>query len=856
MNLFKRTSPQKKAYSTQVGIWQEQPRVSHMIPWLYVDPTNGIVHNNDHSMMAVYKFRGPDMASATPEELIAYNASINNAIRRLPDGYILYFEAQRKPVKNYMASEMPNKVLQAIEDQRQAYFESGRFFESEYYFIIYKEPPQKIKRKLTRSFIDNAADKKKGRNNDEENLALFVDECERFLTDVNQIGTMLQGIFKDVKAIVDADEVTTFLHSLVSDRPTELVKNNPLLWLNTYLCDSALTAGLSPKLGQSHMRVITLLNFPPFTTPGLFDVFNMLNVRYRWTSRFICLESETAKKMLMQTQKNWAQQAIPLFTRVVSAITKQRSETDVDQSALDNASDTAAALSELSTGLVAFGYYTMTLTLFADTEKDADTIASQVLAIINKLGFTGYIETDNALEAWRGSIPGCPRCNVRTPCVSSLNFSHLAPTTSQWSGDNWNKHLKGPVILYTDSYNSEFRLSLHAGAVGHTLVCGPTGSGKSVLLNTLELNFMKYPNSRVFVFDKAASSRVSTYAANGHFYNISAEEGTSTDLSFQPLAEIHKREERVWASSWLIGYLERGNITVTRAMEALIDKALISLAEFPREQRTITNYCDIVQDNEIRTGLRPLTKEGAYGALFDNNKNMVGTGRWQVYEMEAVMRMPEIVPSTIDFLFHCIDRSLKEDTPYPTMIILDECWLFFDNPAFRDKIREYFKDLRKKNASIIVATQNLADVASKPDLLATVLENCPNRIYLRNQNAVAEQIREYYRLFGCNETQIDIISQLDNQERHEYYYACNEKGNRVFDLALQPIEASFVLSTDKSDQVRLNKIIAEGKIDNFVYEWLMYKGLHDEWEWFKENYLDTPNSSEETVIEEVITVES
>ncbi len=171
------------------------------------------------------------------------------------------------------------------------------------------------------------------------------------------------------------------------------------------------------------------------------------------------------------------------------------------------------------------------------------------------------------------------------------------------------------------------------------------------------------------------------------------------------------------------------------------------------------------------------------------------------------------------------------------MIILDECWLFFDNPVFRDKIREYFKDLRKKNASIIVATQNLADIISKPDLLSTILENCPNRIYLRNQNAVNEQIRNYYHQFGCNERQIDIISKLDNQERHEYYYSSFEKGNRVFDLALQPIEAAFVLSTDKSDQIYLNKLIEEKKMDNFTLEWLIYKGLYKEAEFIKENYL-------------------
>lgn len=830
---FASATHNEKAYSQKIGIWKEQPRLPYMLPWVFIDESNGVIHNSDHSMMAVYKFRGPDMDSATPQELVAFNASINNTIRRLPTGYVLYFEAQRKPSTHYDHSEMPNPLLQAMDDQRGEYFESGNFYESEYYFIVYMEPPQKIKSKLTAAFIE---DKRNDKQNTEDDLSLFVEETEKFVTNLNQIGLMLSGVFKDLQPLINPNDITTFLHSLVSTSSFP-VKYNPMRWLNTYLCDCSFTGGRAPKLGNQYMKVITILDFPPMTHPGIFDMFNLMNIRYRWTSRFICLDESTAKPMLAQTQKNWAQQSIGMWTRIQNAITKQRSENDIDQSALDNAADTSEALGELTSGLVSYGYYTMTMIVFGDTEKQVDTIASQVVSNINRLGFTAYIETDNAVEAWRGSIPGCPRCNVRQPCVSSLNFCHLAPTTAQWSGDKMNKHLKGPVILYTDSYNSEFRLSLHNGAVGHTLVCGPTGSGKSVLLNTLEVHFMKYPNSRVFVFDKAASSRVPTYAAGGNFYNISAEAGSTSDLSFQPLANIDQRAERVWAASWLLGFLERGNMTITRATEAMIDRALLSLAQFPQDQRTLTNFCDVVQDSDIRMGLRPLTHKGPYGELFDNNRNITGTGRWQVYEMEAVMRMPEVVPSTIDFLFHCIDRTLKEDTPYPTMIILDECWLFFDNPTFRDKIREYFKDLRKKNASIIVATQNLADIVSKSDLLATVLENCPNRIYLRNQNAVTEQIREYYRTFGLNERQIDIISELDNQERHEYYYACAEKGNRVFDLALQPLEAAFVLATDKTDQVRLNKLIAEEKMDDFVQEWLLFKGLPEQWDWFSANYL-------------------
>lgn len=821
-----------RSYSQKKGIWAEQPRLSYMIPWAYIDETNGIIHNHDHSMMAVYKFRGLDMASATPEELIAYNAAINNAIRRLPTGYVLYIEAQRHVSLNYEHSSMPNPTLQAIEDARATFFESGHFYESDYYFTIYMEPNSKTKQKITSAFITNG--KNKGESI-EEDLAIYQETVEQFIHRVNQFSLMLKSIFKELTPLLDPDEIVTFLHSLVSDR-AHRVKYNPLMYLNEYVSDSALRGGMKPQLGNKPFRVITLLGFPIATMPGLLDALNALNIEYRWTSRWHCIGLEEAKKFLIQRRKDLKFQAVGITSRVGAVASKRQvNEAEIDDTQLSKAEDVSAALEELGTGMIAEGYYTMTLCVFAEDVASVEKIASHVLSLINQFEFTAYIETDNSVEAWRGSLPGCPRCNIRRSMVNSLNFCHLAPTTAQWSGDKWNNHLKGPVLLYTDSYNSQFRLSLHNGALAHTLVCGPSGSGKSVLLNTMEIHFMKYPNSRIFVFDKAASSRVTTYAADGNFYTISA--SGKSDLAFQPLEHIDQPTERVWAIDWLAGYLERGKLEVSESTKDTIKKALVSLAEFPADKRTITNFCDLVQDSDVRLGLRSLTMEGPYGPLFDNHRSVRGSGRWQVYEMEEVMRTPAIVPSTIDYLFHQIDNALKEDSPSPTMIILDECWLFFDNPVFRDKIREYFKDLRKKNASIIVATQNLADIISKPDLLATILENCPNRVYLRNQNAVNEQIRNYYRQFGCNERQIDIIARLDNQERHEYYYSSFEKGNRVFDLALQPVEAAFVLATDKSDQIQLNKLIEAGKMDNFTLEWLRYKGLYQEAEFMKEHYL-------------------
>lgn len=141
------------------------------------------------------------------------------------------------------------------------------------------------------------------------------------------------------------------------------------------------------------------------------------------------------------------------------------------------------------------------------------------------------------------------------------------------------------MLLYTDTDgNSAFRLSLHVGDVGHTMICGPSGSGKSVLLNTIEAHFLKYPGSRVFIFDKAASSRALTLGVGGNFYNLAAE---SSELSFQPLAAINDDNEIRWAREWILSYLAQRNITVTPAYDNFVWKALNSLKTMPERQRTI-----------------------------------------------------------------------------------------------------------------------------------------------------------------------------------------------------------------------------------------------------------------------------
>ncbi|MCQ2374001.1 MAG: hypothetical protein MJ050_07985 [Phascolarctobacterium sp.] len=394
------------------------------------------------------------------------------------------------------------------------------------------------------------------------------------------------------------------------------------------------------------------------------------------------------------------------------------------------------------------------------------------------------------------------------------------------------------MLLYTDTDGkTPFRLSLHVNDLGHTMVVGPSGAGKSVFLNTIEAHFTKYPNSKVFIFDKAASSRALTLALGGSFYNLASE--GNNELSFQPLAKIDNEIEIKWAKEWILSYLRQRNMNITPMHDNLVWQALISLAEMPPEQRTMSNFVVVVQDADIRIALQPLTANGSYGKLFDNSRDFSGQGYWQVFEMETLMATPAIVPSTLDYLFHRIETSLKEASG-PSIIVLDECWLFFDNPAFKDKLREYFKDMRKKNTSIIFATQNLADVINKPELLTTVMENCPNHIYLPNLNAINEQNQKLYKIFGCNEAQINLIAGMI--PKSDYYYS-SQNGHRIFRLALQESELPFVTATSKTDQQAMNKILSAITNVNgsyspeaFIKEWFLYKGFSKQAEAYQAHY--------------------
>jgi len=179
--------------------------------------------------------------------------------------------------------------------------------------------------------------------------------------------------------------------------------------------------------------------------------------------------------------------------------------------------------------------------LVMDTDYFALQAINSYLAWDRRTRVTCMAESVNAVEAWLGSLPGHVYANVRQPPLSTLNLAHMIPLSAVWAGETRDHHLKAPPLLFGRTEGATpFRFSLHVGDVGHTLVVGPTGAGKSVLLALMALQFRRYEGAQVFAFDFGGSIRAAALAMGGDWQDLGGalSEDASEPVALQPLAVI------------------------------------------------------------------------------------------------------------------------------------------------------------------------------------------------------------------------------------------------------------------------------------------------------------------------------
>lgn len=788
---------------------------------------DGIVLGKDGSLMAGFFYRGHDVASSTDAERDYITARVNATLARLGSGWVTWIDAVRLPVAAYSPeplSHFPDPVTRMIDRERREHFTSqGAHYESEYALVLLYTPP---KRRNTR-IIDYIYDDDAGPAKEPASRLL-----EQFRQAIRTIGDGLSDVvklrrmkgYKHVDSNGRAhlrDELVNYLQFCLTGEPHEINIPPVPMYMDAFIGGVEAYPGDTPKIGSKFVACVAIEGFPPESYPGVLDILDHLPMAYRWSSRMIYLDQHQATAELNKYRRRWKQRVRGFWSQMF-----QTSSGVINEDALLMQQQTEGAMADANSALVTYGYYTCVVVIMAEDRAAALENAAFVVREVQREGFAARIETVNTMEAYLGSLPGHPIPNIRRPLVHTLSLADMLPLSAVWAGRDTNPcpfyPPNAPPLLYAATEGATpFRVNLHVGDVGHTLIFGPTGAGKSTLLSTIAAQFRRYSGAQITAFDKGRSMLPLVLGAGGRPYDLAGEAGAP---GLCPLAFLDSENDVAWANDWLATMyeLQTSGPPTPRQREA-IHRAL-TLMRASERGRTLTDFVATVQDNDVRDALNFYTLQGTLGRLLDSETDELADADFSVFEIEELMGMGErsLIPVLL-YLFRRFERSLDGR---PALLLLDEAWVMLGHPTFRAKIREWLKVLRKANCAVVMATQSLSD-AVHSGLLDVLMEQCPTKILLPNPkaaNAGTENTpgpRDFYRLLGLNDAEIDII-RTAVAKRH-YYYSSPE-GRRLFDLDLGPVALSFVSVSDKDQLATVRALAAKHGLD-WPEAWLQKRNV-------------------------------
>lgn len=759
--------------------------VADLLQWAFM-VDDGVILGKDGALLAAWAYQGPDLGAATPQELAQLTRHVNDALLPLTDTWMLHVDAIREPAAAYPASHFPNAITALIDEERRAAYEThGEQFETRYVLTVTHLPPAEVLSRLGQWFVQGP----------DRRGVDWARVLATFQGALHALEQRLSAVLTLER--LGADALLTHLHSCLTGLGHRVRTPPDGAYLNGILADQELVGGFEPRIGGFAIRVVAVQGFPSASHVGQLDHLTTLPCRYRWSTRVIPVSPGVAAKLIRRHQLQWfkKRKGASAWLREMTSRQPPRPDADdaafLDQDAQRMVRDAADALAENASGHVRFCFTTQTIVVMEREPARADAVASDLVKAVQDAGFSARVETVNALEAYLGSLPGHGTPNVRRPLLSTANVADLLPITSVWPGLAHNPSPlfppQSPPLLWAKTEGTTpFRVNLHEGDVGHTLIVGRTGAGKSTLVGLLAAQFQRYEAAQVFICDVGYSAWTLAQAAGAQHYDIAA--GAVDTLTFQPLANIHDPQEQAWAAEWLDVLCALQGVAMTPPLRARVEAALRLVAQNDREHRTLTELMVHLQHPALIAALRPYTVAGVYGRLLDASADALSDGGYQVFELKHLMAMDDriLVPTAL-YLFHRLEQRFDGR---PTLLVFEELWAALMRSTFAEKIKGWLLTLRKQNVAVVLVAHSVGQLADLPNR-HVLLESCPTRLFLPNPDATASETARLYGDLGLNAREVDLIARAV-PKRH--YYFASPRGRRLFELGLGPVALS-VLAT-------------------------------------------------------------
>lgn len=689
----------------------------------------------------VIKIKGFAFETADDVDIDLKKNARNNLFKGMATGNLsLYFHTIRRKEKGFPDGDMPDAFSQRVNEEWAAKHSDDKSFVNEHYLTIIRGQDTSGV-----AVLENMA-KKLQHKTDRLAWENYMRECfdeldemtERILNGFANYGAQTMGMVETEDGV--HSELLEFLSRLINAGYSQPI-GIPLGEISHHLPISRMYFGnksieVHNSNGIKHAGLVAIKEYRPSTHAGVFDGFMqmpfelVISQSFSFVNRMIAISS-------MQLQQRRLVQSEDVAVSQIQ---------EIDQ-ALDSA----------MSGEFAFGNHHLTVLCVEDTPKSLESALSMAVVELSNAGINGVREKVNMEPAFWAQIPGNSSYMARRSTVNTFNVAAFASFHNYPSGKRKKNHWGDAVTVFNTVSGTPYFFSFHVRDVGHTMIIGPTGSGKTVLLNFLCAQAQKF-KCRLFFFDKDRGAEIFIRAIRGRYMIPDA----AKNSGFNPLQLKETNENK----SFLVEFIKtlvstNGEIVTAQDMER-INEAVNGNYKLPQNQRRMRNiapFLGLSGPGTLAGRFAMWHTDGSHAKLFDNEADVIDftSARSFGIEMAAILQDKVSIAPVLLYLFHRIQSSLDGS---PTMIVLDEAWALIGNAVFAPKIKDWLKVLRKLNTFVVFATQSVED-AAKSSISDTLVQQTATQIFLPNLKATPL----YREVFMLSEREFTLVKTTDPSTR-------------------------------------------------------------------------------------------
>jgi type IV secretion system protein TrbE len=773
-------------------------------------------HDSSYVFQKSYWCNGFDFESAEDHEITSITNYLNLVFAGMGTGWVLHINQLRLPDNSYLNTAkncFESELLKQLDREREYFFKKEAILFQNKTAITFTYIAQNKK-------INQLGEWFKKSTKVKTPSSIFDLTLVEFKQKINQITKLLNRALR-ITAMND-DETVSYLNYVITGKWVDFKLPTKSYIDLRYLLGDDYINGLEPKIGSKHLKIIAIDNyFPNESYPLMLERLNKLGFAFRWSTRFFFVNKLEAQKNISRLSDLHEQNIVGVKGMATYGTNLQSSKFNRGASYLFEEAEEAIANSML--GKDNHGKYSCNIILYDEDENKLVKQQEQVESLLQEMGFKTRNETINSEEAFLGSIDGDIYHNRRRSMISTENLADLMPLSGFWRGleyhpSNLYPALSNPMFMVDCNSWQSFKSCLHVSDAGHSLIIGKNGSGKSVLVNFLISSHMRYENAQFFGFDNKRSMMPLTYGANGAHYDLGVD-----NTSFQPLADIDTITGYDFAVDWVQTLCELSHLSMTTTYNNAIRAGLSELKNMPVEFRTMLGLYAQIKGScaEVGDVVKQYCGDDSLQArVLSANLDRIKLNSFNVFEMEQIINKGDaVVIPVLKYLFYKISQRFDGR---PTLIVIEEAWMAFQNPVFAKKLEEWLKTLRKQNVYIIMVTLQVQEIANS-SIRSSLLQEVSTLLFTPNPELKKTEVRSAYEKIGLSDTQINLLQYATPKQE---YYITNENGQRLFNLDMDYFAYAKAFSCRISiDDLQQARELKQLHGDGFAQEWLKYCGV-------------------------------